>query len=58
MEYCYVLDYASAEIYEIEITEETEDMEGEDLLMNHGLDPGNCHWMFTTTKKELNKITD
>lgn len=58
MGYAYVLDYAASEIYEIEVTAETKDMEGEDLLMYHGLDPGNCHWMFTTIKKELNKITN
>lgn len=55
-EYAYVFDYSTASIYEIEIDDSTDKGDTELLLSNYGLDIDDCYVMFTTEKKEIERL--
>lgn len=53
MEYAYIFNYNTAEIYGVKITKELEDLETEALLAKLDLSIDNCYIMFTDSKKEI-----
>lgn len=55
-EYLYVLDFNSAKIFEIKLDNEEQELEAEEILSRRGLNADECHFMFTTSKLELETI--
>ena len=51
--YLYVLDFSYPALYEIELTEEDENLTTEEILKKRGLKEDNCHFMYTKDKLEL-----
>lgn len=52
MEYAYIFDYTSGEIYGAKITKELEDLGTEALLDKLDLRIDDCYVMFTDSKKK------
>lgn len=50
--YCYILDYATGMIYQIELTDKDKKLESEQLLESYGFNIDECSWMFIDTKIE------
>jgi len=55
--YIYIFDFSTGDIYERELTEEEQEIEGEEILIKHGFRPTDCGYMVTSGKKEI-KILD
>ena len=56
--YLYVLEFSYPAIYEIELTEEDENLTTEEILKKRGLKEDNCQFMYTENKVELETIKD
>lgn len=56
--YLYVLEYSYPAIYEIELTEEDQNLTSYQILEKHGLKEDDCHFMYTENKLELSIIKE
>lgn len=56
--YMYILDFLYPGIYEIELTEEDENLTTNELLKKYGLKENNCNYMFTENKLELETLNN
>lgn len=56
--YLYVFDFSYPALYEIELTEEDENLTTEEILKKRGLKEDNCQFMYTENKVELETIKD
>ena len=54
--YLYVLEYSYPSIFEIELTEEDQDLSSDEILEKHGLKESVCEFMYTENKLELTTI--
>ena len=54
--YLYVLEFSYPAIYEIELTEEDQNLTSDEILEKHGLKEDNCHFMYTENKLELSTL--
>ena len=57
-DYLYVFDFLYPALYEIELTEEDENLTTEEILKKRGLKEDNCQFMYTENKVELETIKD
>ena len=57
-DYLYVFDFSYPALYEIELTEEDENLTTEEILKKRGLKEDNCQFMYTKHKVELKTIKD
>lgn len=57
-DYLYVFDFSYPALYEIELTEEDENLTTEEILKKRGLKEDNCQFMYTENKVELETIKD
>lgn len=57
-DYLYVLEYSSANILEIEVSEEYSELDCEEILIKHGYKPSDCAWMRVGVKLDITKIKD
>lgn len=57
-DYLYVFDFSYPALYEIELTEEDENLTTEEILKKRGLKEDNCQFMYTEHKVELKTIKD
>lgn len=57
-DYLYVFDFSYPALYEIELTEEDENLTTEEILKKRGLKEDNCQFMYTEHKVELETIKD
>ena len=57
-DYLYVFDFSYPALYEIELTEEDENLTTEEILKKRGLKEDNCQFMYTENKVELKTIKD
>ena len=51
--YMYILDFSYPGIYEIELTEEDQDLTSEQILEKRGLKKDICDFMYSENKLEL-----
>lgn len=56
--YIYILDFSYPGIYEIELTEEDENLTSNEILKKYGLKENNCNYMFTENKLELETLNN
>lgn len=56
--YLYVLEFSYPAIYEIELTEEDQNLTSEEILEKHGLKEDTCNIMYTENKLELLTIKE
>lgn len=56
--YLYVFDFSYPALYEIELTEEDENLNSDEILEKHGIKEDNCRFMYTENKVELETIKD
>lgn len=56
--YMYILDYSYPGIYEIELTEEDENLTTNELLKKYGLKEDTCNYMFSENKLELETLNN
>lgn len=56
--YMYILDFSYPGIYEIELTEEDENLTSNEILKKYGLKENNCNYMFTENKLELETLNN
>lgn len=56
--YLYVLEFSYPAIYEIELTEEDQNLISYQILEKHGLKEDDCHFMYTENKLELSIIKE
>lgn len=56
--YLYVLEFSYPAIYEIELTEEDQNLTSYQILEKHGLKEDDCHFMYTENKLELSIIKE
>lgn len=59
MEYCYVLDYSSCSVYELELDDREEehyDENIEEIFRDYDLNPDECSWMFSNDKLDIEKL--
>lgn len=54
--YLYVLEYSYPSIFEIELTEEDQDLTSNEILEKHGLKESVCEFMYTENKLELTTL--
>ena len=54
--YLYVLEYSYPSIFEIELTEEDQDLTSDEILEKHGLKESTCEFMYTKNKLELTTL--
>ena len=54
----YILDFSYPGIYEIELTEEDENLTTNELLEKYGLKEDTCNYMFTENKLELETLNN
>lgn len=52
----YVLDYNQCAIHCIHLTEETDELETEDILNHYGFNIDECSCMFSSDELEINHI--
>ena len=57
-EYVYVFDYNQCSIYEIELNENTTNLETDELLNHYGLNVDECYVMFSSKKLEIESLTE
>ena len=57
-DYLYVFNFSYPALYEIELTEEDENLTTEEILKKRGLKEDNCQFMYTEHKVELETIKD
>ena len=55
-EYLYILDYNQCAIHCIRLTEETTDLETEDILKQYGFNIDECSCMYSSVELEINNI--
>ena len=51
--YLYVLEFSYPAIYEIELTEEDQNLTSNEILEKYGLKESTCNFMYTENKLEL-----
>lgn len=56
--YMYILDFSYPGIYEIELTEEDENLTSNEILKKYCLKENNCNYMFTENKLELETLNN
>ena len=56
--YLYVLEFSYPGIYEIELTEEDENLTTNELLEKYGLKEDTCQYMFSENKLELETLNN
>lgn len=56
--YMYILDFSYPGIYEIELTEEDENLTTNELLEKYSLKEDTCQYMFTENKLELETLNN
>ena len=56
--YLYVLEFSYPVMYEIELTEEDENLTTNELLEKYGLKEDTCNYMFTENKLELETLNN
>ena len=56
--YLYVLEFSYPAIYEIELTEEDQELTSYEILKKHGLKEDNCHFMYSKNELELSIIKE
>ena len=56
--YMYILDFLYPGIYEIELTEEDENLTTNELLKKYGLKENTCNFMYTENKLELETLNN
>ena len=56
--YLYVLEFSYPAIYEIELTEEDQNLTSDKILEKHGLKEDNCHFMYSKNELELSIIKE
>lgn len=56
--YLYILEYSYPGLYEIELSEEDNELTSEDILEKHGFNIDNCSFMYTKYKLELEPIKE
>ena len=56
--YLYVLEFSYPAIYEIELTEEDQDLTSNEILEKHGLKESTCEFMCTENKLELSTLKE
>ena len=56
--YLYVLEFSYPAIYEIELTEEDQNLTSEEILEKHGLKEDTCDFMYSENKLELSTIKE
>ena len=56
-EYAYIFDYTCSGIYEVELNDETYDLDIEALLDYYNLNIDNCCVMFSDKKLEIETLT-
>lgn len=54
--YLYVLEYSYPSIFEIELTEEDQDLTSDEILEKYGLKESVCEFMYTENKFELTTL--
>ena len=54
--YSYVLEYSYPSIFEIELTEEDQDLTSNEILEKHGLKESVCEFMYAKNKLELTTL--
>lgn len=54
--YLYVLEYSYPAIFEIELTEEDQDLTSDEILEKYGLKESVCEFMYTENKLELTTL--
>ena len=54
--YLYVLEYSYPSIFEIELTEEDQDLTSDEILEKYGLKESVCEFMYTENKLELTTL--
>lgn len=57
-EYVYVFDYNQCSIYEIELNEDTTNLETDELLNHYSLNVDECYVMFSSKKLEIESLTE
>ena len=56
--YLYVLEFSYPAIYEIELTEEDQNLTSEEILEKYDLKEDTCQFMYTENKLELSTIKE
>lgn len=56
--YLYVLEFSYPAIYEIELTEEDQNLTSDEILEKHGLKENTCDFMYSENKLELSTINE
>lgn len=56
-EYAYIFDYCSCNIYEVELNNETTNLNTEELLDYYSLNINSCYVMFSSKKLEIEPLT-
>ena len=56
--YLYILEFSYPAIYEIELTEEDQELTSDEILKKHGLKEDNCHFMYSKNELELSIIKE
>lgn len=54
--YLYVLEFSYPAIYEIELTEEDQNLTSEEILEKYDLKEDTCNFMYTENKLELSTL--
>lgn len=52
-EFMYILDYSNCAIWEIELTEDDQNLETEELLDKYDVKMDNCSWLFSQQKLSI-----
>lgn len=55
--YVYIIDYNSSKIYEVELNENTNDLDAEELLDRYGLNFDECYTIYSYGKIKIESLT-